>query len=78
MQKCWKFPYIDSHKPLKNLILGSFDPETPKQNFFKKNLAMSFLKLDGTLISCKKSENLYYQFWRKTLEKLMNGWKVCS
>lgn len=41
-------------KPLFGPTLGPYEPENPRTRWFSKNPAPSFIKLDGTLTSCKK------------------------
>ena len=57
-------------KPHSWPILDLFGLKTP--NFFSKNGLCHFFKLDYTFASCKKSENAYAQFPRKTLDNRTN------
>ena len=66
-----------SHKNRKNLICWFF---TNHENLildpFWAFLALSVFLLDDTLTSCKKSENSYMPFQRKTLDKKTNRERV--
>ena len=60
-------------KPWKILLWALLTQKLQNKIFISKNLAQSLLKLDGTLMSCKKIENFYEQFWRKIPDKQTNG-----
>ena len=64
--------FIKLEKPHFESILGSFGPTNPEQSVFQKNQSLTFLKLNNTLISCKKkSQKIYasgfHLFWLEFL-----------
>ena len=61
---------------LEKLHFGSIWPKQTLNKIFSKNPALSLFEIDDSLASCKKSENFYSPFQRKTPEKQreMNKW----
>ena len=74
MQKFRKFVTGNLLQNLKNYILSSCWPKyTGTRAFQNIWQCQTLFKLDDTLTACKKSENFYERFLRKTTDKETNG-----
>lgn len=72
LQKSKKPFFIKLDQPHLGSTLGILGPKTSRRKFYSRNPTPSLFKLDGTLISCKISENFYEWLLRKTPDQQIN------